>query len=131
MAKKESSTPKKRTGKYCRQKGHSGELRVIKLLEAIGYKGLKSSRSESKNLDNDKIDIAETIDKLPFYVQVKVTKNYPDVTKNIKDCPRKDRPLVIFWNKQIDKGTRIGSDGKYVIMTEDYFLELIKTLKNE
>lgn len=128
MAKKESSPPRKRSGKYAKQKGNNYELKIIKELIALGYKGLKSSRSESKNLDNDKIDIAETEDKLPMYVQCKCTKKYPDVNVNIKDCPRKDRPLVIFWNKQVDKGVNMGSDGEYVIMSKNFFYELIKNM---
>lgn len=126
MAKKESSTPRKRTGRYAKQKGNNYELKIIKELIAHGYAGLKSSRSESKNLDNDKIDIAETEDKLPMYVQCKCTQKYPDVIANIKNCPRKDRPLVIFWNKQVDKGVNMGSDGEYVIMPKSFFYELIK-----
>lgn len=126
MAKKESSTPRKRTGRYAKQKGNNYELKIIKELIALGYNGLKSSRSESKNLDNDKIDIAETEDKLPMYVQCKCTKVYPDVIANIKNCPRKDRPLVIMWNKQVVKNQNMGSDGEFVIMTKDFFYELLK-----
>lgn len=120
------SKPKKRGGKYARKKGNNYELKIIKELTELGYKGLKSSRSESKNLDNDKIDIAETEDKLPMYVQCKCTKNYPDVVTNIKDCPRKDKPASIFWNKQVVKGVNMGSDGEYVIIPKDFFYQLIK-----
>ena len=68
---------KKRNGAYARRKGNNYELKIIKELTELGYAGLKSARSESKNLDNDKIDIAETIDHLPSYVQCKCTKNTP------------------------------------------------------
>jgi hypothetical protein len=88
---------------------------------------LKSSRSESKNLDNDKIDIAQDrncVNEMPFYVQCKATKVYPSVDI-IKDCPRKDKPLVIFWNKQVNKEVNMGSDGKYVIFEKDFYYELL------
>ncbi len=122
----EEKPKRKRTGKYAKQKGNNYELKLIKELIALGYPGLKSSRSESKNLDNDKIDIAETDAKLPCYIQAKCTKKYPDVVTNIKNCPRKDRPLAIIWNKQIDKGVNMGSDGEYVIIPKSFFYELIK-----
>ena len=56
--------------KKSKSKGGAFELDIIKELESLGYKGLVSSRSQSKNLDN------------------------------AKACPYKDRPLVVFWKKQ-------------------------------
>ena len=126
MQKKESKVPRKRSPSYSRNKGSRYELKIIKELTELGYKGLKSSRSESRNLDADKIDIAETEDKLPCYVQCKCTKVTPDVITNINNCPRKDRPMAIFWNKQVDKANSIGSAGEYVIITKDYFYNLIE-----
>ena len=34
--------------------------------------------------------------------------------------------LKIIWNKQVDKGVNMGSDGEYVMMSKDFFYELIK-----
>jgi hypothetical protein len=56
-----------RNGRYCKAKGNRYELKIIKELIDLGYPGLKSSRSESKSLDNDKIDIADPENVLPFY----------------------------------------------------------------
>ena len=127
MAEEQEKPKKKHTGAYAKRKGNNYELKIIKELTALGFEGLKSSRSESKNLDADKIDIAETIpNTLPFYVQCKCTKNTPSIAEIIKTCGRKDRPLVIIWNKQIDKGVNMGSDGEYVMMSKDFFYELIK-----
>ena len=117
---------KKRNGAYARRKGNNYELKIIKELTELGYAGLKSARSESKNLDNDKIDIAETIDHLPCYVQCNCTKNTPSISEIIKSCPRKDRPLVIVWNKQIDKEVNMASDGQYVMMSKEFFYDLIR-----
>ena len=118
---------KKRThsGAAARRKGNAYELKIIKELTELGYEGLKSSRSESKNLDNDKIDIADTKNVMDFYVQCKKTKVYPKVDI-IKDCPRKDRPLCIFWAKQINKEVNMATDGEYVIMPKSFFYKLIK-----
>jgi hypothetical protein len=118
-----------RTGKYCKAKGNRYELKIIKELIDLGYPGLKSSRSESKSLDNDKVDIADPENVMGFYVQCKITKNYPDVIENIINCPRKDKPLVIFWNKQVQKEKNMGSAGEFVIMTKKMFYDLIR--KNE
>lgn len=122
----EEKPKKKRNGAYARRKGNNYELKIIKELIELGYEGLKSSRSESKSLDNDKIDIAETKDQLPCYIQIKCTRNTPSISEIIKNCPRKDRPLIIMWNKQIDKGVNMGSDGEYVMMPKTFFYELIK-----
>ena len=83
-------------------------------------------------MDNDKIDIAqlpEAINKLPFYVQCKSTQTTPSISQIIQDCPRTDRPLVIFWNKQIKKAVNICSDGEYVMLTKKYFYELVSLEK--
>mgnify|MGYP003460701114 CR=1 FL=1 len=80
---------KKRNGAYAKRKGNNYELKIIKELIGLGYKGLKSSRSESKNLDDAKIDIAETEDKLPCYVQCKCTKNTPSIAEIIKTKPKR------------------------------------------
>jgi hypothetical protein len=63
-------------------------------------------------------------------VQCKATKVTPSISKIIKDCPRKDKPLIIVWNKQINKEVNMASDGEYVMMTKEYFYELVK-LKDE
>lgn len=130
---KEVEKPKKkRSGAYSKQKGNAYELKIIKELKLLGYDELHSSRNESKRLDNDKIDIAqlpEAINKLPFYVQCKSTQTTPSISQIIQDCPRTDRPLVIFWNKQIKKAVNICSDGEYVMLTKKYFYELVSLEK--
>lgn len=124
----EEKPKRKRNGAYAKRKGNSYELKIIKELMSLGYKGLKSSRSESKALDNDKIDIAETQDKLPCYIQCKCTKVTPSMSQIMKDCPRKDKPLVIIWNKQVSKEVNMASEGEYALLPKDFFYELIKKI---
>lgn len=107
--------------KRSRNKGKKYELDIIHQLTELGYKGLKSSRSESKNLDNAKIDIAETEDRLSCYVQCKATSNTPNAEKIMDDCPIKDRPLVIFWKKQKVNEKQ----PEFVILPKDYFYKLL------
>lgn len=119
---------KKRSGAYSKRKGNNYELKIIKELTELGYDGLKSSRSESKSLDNDKIDIAQdrdAVNELEFYVQCKITKNTPNIEEIINSCPRKNKPLVIFWNKQINKEVNMASAGEYIMLEKKYFYQLI------
>lgn len=111
--------------KKSKTKGSNFELEIIKDLTDLGYKGLKSSRSENRNLDNAKIDIAETEDKLPFYAQCKATANTPNIEQIIKDCPKKDRPLVIMWKKQQAESKH----HEYVMMPKDFFYTLLQSYK--
>lgn len=59
-------------------------------------------------------------------MQLKCTVNTPSISKITQDCPRKDRPMIVIWNKQVDKGVNMGSDGEYVMMPKTLFYELIK-----
>jgi hypothetical protein len=109
------------TAKKNRKKGQKYELDIIHQLTDLGFKGLKSSRSESKNLDNAKIDIAETEDHLSCYIQCKATSNTPNIESIIEACPIKDRPLVVFWKKQ-----KINEkQPEFVLLTKDYFYKLL------
>lgn len=108
------------------------ETKLIHELTEIGYEGLKSSRSQSKNLDDAKIDIAETEDKLPMYVQAKCTRNTPSYFKIAEECPLKDRPLCVFWNAQEvkDGDVNMSSKGEVVFVPKDFFYELLSCYKN-
>ena len=104
-----------------RRKGNNYELQIIHELTDFGYKGLKSSRSQNRNLDSAKIDIAETEDKLSCYIQCKATKNTPNIELITHECPYKDRPLAIFWKKQ----DYISDNHEFVMIPKDYFYKLL------
>ena len=117
-------TKKSLQAKKSRRKGHKYELDIIHELTELGFKGLKSSRSESRNLDNAKVDIAETEDHLSCYIQCKATANTPNIEKISEECGYKDRPLAIFWKKQkIEAGTKCP---EFVLIPKEYFYSLIK-----
>jgi hypothetical protein len=103
-----------------KRKGNSYELQIIKELTSLGYDGLKSSRSESKLLDNMKIDIADTENVLDFYVQCKRTLNTPNVEGIMNDCPLKDKPMAVFWHKEGASNYK-----EFVIIPKEYFYKLI------
>jgi hypothetical protein len=104
-----------------KRKGNNYELKIIHELTDLGFEGLVSSRSESKRLDDAKIDIADTLGVLGFYGQCKRTKNTPNIEAISEACPLKDKPLIIFWNKESDRQ----QNNEYVLMPKEYFYKLI------
>ena len=128
--KKSSTKKKKKTGSYARKKGNSYELKIIKELNTL-YKTdtLVSSRSESKRTDDAGVDIVDSKNLMPFYVQCKSTQNIPSV-ELIKECKLKDKPLAIFWNKQEKRDVNIVSVGEYVIVNKELFYQLCKNIKS-
>ena len=119
----DSAVRRSLTARKSRRKGHKYELDIIHELTDLGFKGLKSSRSESRNLDNAKIDIAETEDHLSCYIQCKATANTPNIEKISEECGYKDRPLAIFWKKQKSDNTRCP---EYVCIPKNYFYKLLQ-----
>lgn len=121
-------TPKKkRRGSYSKNKGSAYERKLVnELKEITGDTELCTARSESKNLDNAKVDIADPNNVLDFYVQAKATQSLPSVKKLNSEVGRKDKPLVIFWNAQEKREVNIVSVGEYVIFPKEYFYELLK-----
>lgn len=95
-----SETKKKkktRSPSYSRTKGNAYERKIVnELKEIIGDEDICTSRSESKKLDNAKIDIADPNDSMNFYVQCKSTQNTPSIKKINEEVGLKDKPLVIF-----------------------------------
>lgn len=111
--------------KKSKNKGNNYELQIIKELSELGFDGLKSSRSESKNLDNDKIDIHDSMNVLPFYIQCKNTLNTPNIEKITKECKRKDKPLAIFWKKV----ESVSKEHDYVLLPKKICYELLSAYK--
>ena len=122
---------KKRSGSYSKTKGSNYERQIVNELKEIsGNTSLCTSRSESKKLDDMKIDIADPDNVLPFYVQCKKTQNLPSVKKLNDEVGKKDKSLAIFWNAQELKegNTNITSQGEYVVITKKFFYDLLKNI---
>lgn len=71
---------KKRTGKYCREKGHAYERKIAKELNELGF-DVVTSRSESKSTDDNKVDLIDLSKNLPIQIQLKKTSNIPNYFK--------------------------------------------------
>ena len=73
---------KKIIGKRSRNRGHAYERKIVNELKNItGDEDLCTSRSESKKLDDMKIDIADPNNTLSFYCQIKSTQQTPQIKK--------------------------------------------------
>lgn len=114
------------TGAYAKRKGNAYERQIAKELRELGFEGCVTSRSESKAMDNNKIDLIDTEGKLPFYAQLKKTQNTPSYAKISAECSLKDKPFVIFWNIQEKKDSKCVSKGEIVMIPKEYFYELLK-----
>ena len=122
-------TRKSKQAKRNKNKGSGLELEVVKQLKEIGYINCVSSRSQSKNIDNMKIDIIDNKDELPTYIQCKYTQNTPSYF-NIKDeCPLKDKPFTVVWKKATNDGTN--SPGTVAMIDINFFYELLKLYKEK
>ncbi len=114
----DSSTRRSFLGKKSRRKGNNWELEIIHSLKEIGYRGCVSSRSESKRMDNAKVDIVDSNNQLPCYIQAKATKNIPNYHKIAQECTLKDLPFVIACKQE--------NKLPIVILPIDFFYELLK-----
>jgi len=125
----EEKPKKKRSGAYSKTKGSAYERQIVnELKELTGNASLCTARSESKKLDDMKIDIADPDHILPCYIQTKKTQTTPSVKKINADVGLTDRPLCILWNIQEKKegNTNITSQGEYAIIPKKFFYELLK-----
>ena len=130
----QKTTPKKRSGSYSKNKVSSYERQVVKELKEIsGNKNLCTSRSDSKKLDDMKIDVSDVDNALPFYVQCKKTQNLPPIKKLNEEVGKKDKPLAIFWNAQELKtgNVNITSQGEYVIIPKTLLYSLLEIYYGE
>lgn len=119
-------------GTLNRTRGQNYERKLVnELKEITRNENLCTSRSESKKLDNAKIDIADPDSVLCFYVQAKATQATPPIKKINDEVGLKDKPLVIFWNAQEARETKQISKGEYCILPKSFFYELIKPLYNK
>lgn len=116
-------------GKRNRRRGNNYERKIVnELKEITKNENICTSRSESKRLDDAKIDIADPDGVLPFYVQIKCTQAIPQVKRITAEVGKKDLPTIIVWNAQEAKEKKQVSVGEYVILPKDLFYDLLKNL---
>lgn len=116
---------KRRNLKRSRARGIEYEQRIAKELRELGFTNVVTSRSESKAMDDNKIDLIDKDGKLP-YLQLKRTLKTPDYFSIRKECPLTDKPFIVMWNKQVGTAKTFRSAGELVMLDKDFFYELIK-----
>lgn len=123
----ESTKPKKKSiGARNRRRGNDYERKIAKELRDLGFSGVVTSRSESKNMDNNKVDLIDTENKLPCYIQLKKTTSTPQYFSIQKETTVPKDKFVILWNKQKNINDRFMSEGEVFIVPKELFYELIK-----
>jgi hypothetical protein len=101
---------------------NSFEREIVHILNDMGFEVCRSA-SESKNLDNNKVDIAGDC---PFAIQAKNTQNLPNYFTIRENCPD-ERPLALLWKKVGDVNSV--SPGTLAIIPVEYFYKLLEFLK--
>lgn len=124
MAKKTKKATK-RSGSYNKQRGNRFEQKIAKELKELGFNTV-TSRSESKRVDDNKIDIIDLDNKLPCYLQLKRTIATPNYLKIREESSVDNDKFVIIWSKQEKKEVNICSQGEIVLMDKKLFYELLK-----
>lgn len=125
---------KKRSAAYSKKKGNAYECQIVnELKELTGNENISTSRSSSKKLDNMKIDINDEDDILPCYFQLKKTKVTPSIKKISEAVGKKDKPLCILWNIQVQKegNTNITSGGEWAMIPKELMYEFLECYLKE
>lgn len=111
-------------GKRNRQRGNEYERRIAKELNDIGFQ-VVTSRSESKRMDDNKIDLIDLSNKLPVQLQLKRVTSTPQYFKIRDESTVPNRNFALLWNKQKNVNGRFMSEGEVVILDKLMFYQLI------
>lgn len=84
--------------KSSKSKGSNWEYKVRDALKQMGYRGATTSRGESKNADNNNIDIIDVDHKLPINIQCKAYKSCPDYNTIRQGCDDEKTPFIVAWH---------------------------------
>lgn len=123
---------KRSVGAKNRSRGIRFEQKIINELKDLSNdQEICSSRSESKKLDNSKIDIYDPNHIFPCYFQLKSTQKIPNIKSINEEVKKKDLPLCIIWSAQESRETNQVSVGEYAIMPKDLFYYLLKLHLNK
>jgi hypothetical protein len=100
-----------------RKKGHGYEIQIRDWFRDLGWTKAVSSRSESKNIDDQGIDLCFTD---PFNTQMKAVEKLGSIHDVLANMPKDDNYNLVF-HKRNRKGT-------IVAMTLEDFKELLEML---
>ena len=105
---------RKRSGAYNRNRGQRAEQKVVNELKALGFTGIVTSRSESKATDDNKVDIIDKNNQLPFGINIQVKHQipYPQYFKIREQSTVPNNTFVILWDKQEPREKKYNYCGK-------------------
>lgn len=119
---------RKRSSSYSRNKGNAYERKIVSELNELGF-NVGTSRNNSKQLDNNKIDIYDIDGTLPCDIQLKCTQNIPSYFNIREESTANPERFVIIWSKQEKREVNIVSVGEVAILPKSLFYKLIKNYK--
>ena len=123
------SNVRKRSGRYQKCKGNSYERQIARELRELGFEGIKTSRSESKSTDDNKIDLLDKASLDSVFageIQLKKTKATPSYFTIREQTTWNNDLFCILWNKQINGNINMKSIGECAIISKNLFYKLIK-----
>lgn len=108
-----------------RTAGHNYERAIVNELKARFPLFCKActARSESKNLDDQKVDIAFTPG---FNIQLKNSKANLDYNEILNSMPVNENANIIIHRKTKKVNTRFVTQGDYVILRKEDFYKLLE-----
>jgi hypothetical protein len=116
-------------GKRNRQAGHAYERQIIKELKKLGFPEAVSARSESRNLDDQGVDICNTPG---FHFQCKNSKTNPNYVELLQTMPdnlygRKDLPHIpVIVHKKTKKSEKNFTPvGEFVMLKKSDFYRML------
>lgn len=116
---------KKRNGKYCREKGNNYERKIAKELNELGF-DVVTSRSESKNTDNNKVDLIDKSNKLPLNIQLKKVLKTPNYFTIRSESTVDPITFCIIWAKQESGEKNMKTVGEVAIIDKRMLYQLLK-----
>lgn len=116
---------KKRNGNYCREKGNSYERKIAKELTELGF-DVVTSRSESKSMDDNKIDLIDKSKKLPINIQLKKVINTPNYFSIRSESTVDPISFCIIWAKQKSGDKNMKTVGEVALIDKKMLYELLK-----
>jgi hypothetical protein len=83
-------------GRGARIKGHAFERKIAEWWRARGFENCKTSRFESKMLDDKKVDLTHTG---PFYCQCKAVENLGSIHNVLAEMPKEEKYNLVFHQR--------------------------------
>lgn len=125
---------KKPGGNRNRGVGHSFERNVALKLREIGFPHVVTSRSESRNRDNDGIDLINKNElvngRLPYNIQCKSMVGRVPYQKLLKELPTGTGAMNVVFHQFTEKrGGQFYAVGHYAIVDMEEFLKMVKELE--